>query len=773
MMLRHAIVLLLCASAISSQAQNLILPPEWEFDADEHRLKIGASAVVGLYRTDVIRTMELRFSQPDFWEQLTANQATNTRMPATLIVDGVQYDSVGVRFKGSTSEEIETTLKRSFNISVDHYRPDQHIMGYTTLNLDNSSNDPSFMREVLYSTMIREFIPTSKAGFIHLNINGEDWGLYPNIQQLNTPFLREWFFSNNGSIWRAERPDGSGEGAWGDGTAALNWLGGDTTTYQEFYDLDRTEQIQPWDDLVRVIDKLNNVPLAQLEDTLNVYMNVDRALWFLACEIAFADRSSYVRKGKDDYMLYFEPESGRSTPLEFDGRTTMRPANISWTPFYNADDVNYPLLNRLLSVPSLRQRYLAHLRVIINEKMQSPTFNAMLADHVSLIDEEVQSDPKKLYTYLEFQNEQIALQEFINGRRLTLNSNFEVNRTGPSISGVQHLVGNEVWADPLAGEAVDVRASVSSTNGITVVRLYYSFGLLGPFNKVLMYDDGQHNDGAANDGAYGAAIPDAPVMTNVRYYIEAVSGDAAQTVAYEPARAEHDVFTYTVQHPQMVDPPIRVNELLALNTWIMQDNFLEWDDWIELYNTTAETVDLSGYFLSDNGGDLQKYQFPLGSIIQPYGYMIIWADSQPEQGDNHASFALAADGESVWLSDPQGVVMDHVIFGQQEANIAYARRPNGTGPFEHQDPTFNINNDMVSVGEIERTALVRMYPNPAKDMLTLVSESPLEIVIYDALMRQMYSARLQGRSDIDLSTWAAGTYYVRHAAGMQKLMVIR
>ena len=773
MLSRYAILPVIALAFTGTHAQNLQLPTEWHFSPDGHRLMIGGEPVEGFYEKETIREMHLQFDQPDWWDQLVANEATNDRIPVTVIMDGIQYDSVAIRFKGSAPEEVDTTLKRSFNMDFNRIIDGQDIMGYSTVKLDNASNDPSFLREVIYSEIIRNYIPTAKANFIHLFINGEDWGLYPNIQHMNSPYLREWFFSNNGSLWRAESPIGLNDTVWGDGVAALNWLGADTTSYQQYYTLERTEQIQPWDALVKVIDKLNNTPFAQLEDSLNRYMNVDRALWFLACENLFGDRDSYIRKGKNDYMVYYAPESGRFSMLELDGRSTMRTSSFDWSPFYHADDSNYPLLYRLLSVPSLRQRYLAHMRTIIEEQMQSADFNALVDDHAALIDAQVQSDPKKLYTHIEFLNEVIALKEFVNARRLVVQQNFEITQEGPEISAVQHSVGGEAWAQPLIGESVDVRANVSSSEGISNVVLHYSPGVTGRFIPITMFDDGAHNDGGAGDGIYGATIPPAPPVTQVRYYIAAHSGNAANTVTYEPAGAEHDVYTYQVQHPTEPDPAVRINEVMALNLSTAADAFLEYDDWIELYNNSDQPVDLSGLWISDNGQILQKWQFPIGTVLQPFAYKILWADGQPEQGDDHLNFALSADGESVWLSSGSGVVIDHVLFGPQEGDLAYARRPNGFGPFEFQAATFGTDNDLVSVPEIGGASLLRIHPNPASDRLVIASDEPLHIVIHDALLRQVYSGTIKGSTAIDVSHLPAGTYFIRHKGGVQKAIIIR
>ena len=80
------------------------------------------------------------------------------------------------------------------------------------------------------------------------------------------------------------------------------------------------------------------------------YIDVDRALWFLASEIAFGDDDSYVHKGKMDYYVYYEPETGRITPIEYDGNSVLLSSTSSWTPFYNQTNANYPPMNKLLSV---------------------------------------------------------------------------------------------------------------------------------------------------------------------------------------------------------------------------------------------------------------------------------------------------------------------------------------------------------------------------------------------------------------------------------------
>ncbi|MBK7966494.1 MAG: CotH kinase family protein [Bacteroidetes bacterium] len=49
----------------------------------------------------------------------------------------------------------------------------------------------------------KKHVPVAKTNFVKLYLNGANWGLYPNIQQLNKDYLEQWYLSNDGIWWRA------------------------------------------------------------------------------------------------------------------------------------------------------------------------------------------------------------------------------------------------------------------------------------------------------------------------------------------------------------------------------------------------------------------------------------------------------------------------------------------------------------------------------------------------------------------------------------------
>ena len=140
------------------------------------------------------------------------------------------------------------------------------------------------------------------------------------------------------------------------------------------------------------------------------------------------------------------------------------------------------------------------------------------------------------------------------------------------------------------------------------------------------------------------------------------------------------------------DKSVVINELMPSNSTIPDQNG-EFDDWIELYNLKSGTIDLSGYYLSDNKANPRKWQMPSGTYIVPNGYLIIWADNDTLQTGLHANFKLSASGESVVLSDPGNSIIDEVDFPAPTQELTYSRRPNGTGKFTWQAPSPNTTND--------------------------------------------------------------------------------
>lgn len=752
------------------------LPSEMKITADGRMLLTGSEPTTGFYDEGVVHEIEFLFTQSNYWAILTNNYNSARDLMASVIIDGERYDSVGIRFKGTTSFLRNNSEKKSFNVTLDFMKK-QDVMGYETLNLNCGFDDHSSIREILYNHIGRKFSPALKTNFAHLKINGQDWGPYGNVQQLNGDFFKEWFFSNEGTSWRALRAGGlggPGGNPFGTGRSTLNYNGPDSTDYNSDYQIKRIGKTRPWDELILATDKLNNLPLNQLADSLKYYIDVDKALWFLAREIIFSDDDGYVWKGGMDYYVYWDKESGLVIPLEYDGNTCMESRFSNWSPFYNQQDARFPLMNRLFAVPELRQRYLAHFRTILHEYMNPIDINPIINGYVLQLNQLIQNDPKKVYSYNQWVDGTNEIRDFITIRRTFLLNETEVSQGGLDINQVQYAVNGNAFQQPEAGEAVEVTATISGM-AADKVWLYHAKGFTTVFEKTEMHDDGMHNDGAAADGVYGAGIPGYGAGSYVRYYIEGIANNTAQTATFAPPGAEHDVYIYHVNARASANTNIVINELMASNTTTVADSAGEFDDWIELYNKSSQIVDLSGFFLSDKADNLGKWKIPNGTMIGPNGYLIIWADENGSQGDLHANFKLSASGEQVILSDTDTLMVDEVTFGQQQTDKGYARVPNGTGSFVIQNPTFGTNNDLaIGIEDDFQVSNMTVFPNPARDWIQVDFQAnglSGNVSLFNTLGQIMATQAVQKSLRFDTASLPAGMYFISYQGNAKRVVV--
>ncbi len=518
-------------------------------EAVAHRLKMGVKEQAGLYSLNTIKHIELTFSVINWEEQLRALADGDSELDATITYEGYAYPAkVGVRIKGTLTN---SSAKPSYYIAIDAYDDNQLLNGYYTLALNSIEDDTSCLREAIYRQCIRRYIPAPQVNFVNLRINDVDQGLYINTEHLNASFINEWFVSTNGSRWRAEpskNADSAKVGAYGTGYCGLNYLGETADDYALYYDLkNNPSQVEPLDDVIAVCRILEKTEPDSLEAVIRKELDLDRTLWFLACENIFTDEDGYVNKGGTDYYLFWNKETGLLTPLEYDGKDTFHELNLGWDPFYHADDARFPLLNKLLAVPAIRQRYLAHYRTILNEVYNPEFLNPLIDGFVAKIDSAVSADPRKTYTHSDFTAAVGAMKQTIAQRSAFLNNHDSIKVSGMTINAAEWSVDDIAWKQPVSTDTVKVTATIGGTGHASSVFLCAGTGMFGGFKRLQMFDTGDYGDTVAGDGVFTALINPQQSGVRVRFYIEAVRGNAVRTRSYMPAGAEHDVFTYVVQ----------------------------------------------------------------------------------------------------------------------------------------------------------------------------------------------------------------------------------
>ena len=652
----------------------------------------------GLFDVAVLRTLNLTFQKTNWLSLLKANYAKGSNLLANLEMNGTTNTGVGVRYRGNTSYTT-TGTKKSLNIEINYTNDSARLMGYRTINLINANGDESIMREPLYFNIMRAYTVCPRASFVRLTINGEYWGLYSFVEQENADLVKEWFPSNDGDRWRAPNMGGAtagggggpggggGGGGFSGGGSALTYLGTNLATYKSNYEIKTQNSTNAWEILRHATEVLNTTDTNALRDKVEDVLAVDRWLWFLAIENIFTDEDSYYYKGAD-YEFYHEPESGRLHPIEHDGNESSVSADVSLSPVQGTGNANRPVISRLLAIPELRQRYLAHMRTALEESVNPAVLAPVIEQYRALTLDAILKDTKKNYTMATYTNDVAALKTFIQKRHTFLTNHAELRALPPTIVAVSSPTPAP---GPREGGAILAEVQPRGTEGLDSVWLYYRPKPYGRFNAVRMLDDGAHGDGLANDGVFGGTTTNYPAGTKVRYYVEARSANSAKAASFAPARAEQVTFSYRVGLTTAANSPVALNEIMASNDQTVADPQGDYDDWIELRNLTDREVDLSGRYLSNDPAHPRLWPFPSGTVIPADGYLLVWADEDTQAGPGlHANFKLPASGGQLLLIDTDAkdnAVLDAVAFEAQSTDRSYGRARGNADAWESMDPT--------------------------------------------------------------------------------------
>lgn len=610
---------------------------------------VEAHPEAGVFDPGHLRTIFLEFEADDWEQELEAFKPTDVEVPARMIVDGQQLEEVGVGFRGASSFfMVPAGLKRSLNLSLDFVHKGQRLQGFETLNLLNCNGDPSLLSSLLVSRIARRGMPAPEASFVRVVINGESWGVYCNVEQFNRDFVRKHFGTGDGTRWKVK---GSPRGDGG-----LRYLGEDLAPYRERFEIKGKDDDAAWQALIRLCKALAETPVEQLEEALSPQLDVDGALWFLAVDLAVVNSDGYWTRASD-YSLYLDP----------DGRFHVLPHDM----------------NEALSVRRGRGGP-GGLRRGQPDDAGGP------------------GRPEG------FRGSGGSVGPDGPGPGGPGSGPGGGPGTGPGAGagGAQH---GGIELDPLIGlddESKPLRSRLLANPALrtrylrylkTIARDVMTWSeLAAPIaaaRELLQHEVERDTRKLSTHAAFLAATDPAPradgeaELVSLRHFIDARS---AFLLAHEALAGLPNEPLYPAARPVAAPTPnlprerhaVRINEVMAGKNRQVVDPAEQYEDWIELYNTSRTPLDLHGLYLSDDPADPTKWAFPAGTLIGPRGYLIVWADDDEQKG-LHANFKLSRKGERVTLSDGEHL-LDELAFPAQEGAKSYGRTADGLG---HLEPT--------------------------------------------------------------------------------------
>ncbi|MCC6448379.1 MAG: CotH kinase family protein, partial [Chitinophagaceae bacterium] len=594
-------------------------------------------------------------------------------------------------------------------------------------------------------------------------------------ESINKKFCGDHFASSNGNFFKCNPATSPGPTS----KSNFKYLGVDSNLYMPLYEL---KSKIGWNDFVKLCDSITNNP-SSYENILNV----DRIIWMLAFNNVFVNLDSYNGVFAQNHYIY-KDQTNLYNPIIWDlnmcfggfpfagaGNASMGSLSLTalqqLSPANHANDDYWPLIKAIQSNDTYRRKYIAHIKTILNEFVATNQYNTLATQYRTLIDAAVSDDTNKKFTYADFQNamntdisignyDVPGISNLLNGRMAYLLSLPEFTNAAPSVSNISASNPN-----PTYNSSIYITANISNATDAT---LGFRFSSFSNFQKISMYDDGQHGDGVANDGVYGAEV--AMTGASLEYYIYSENSGAG---IFSPARAEHEFYTLTVSNTMPTQGSIVINEILSENKTGVVDEYNDQEDWIELYNTTNETIAMDNVYLSNDVTNPLKWKFPANTYILPHGYIVAFADKDTIKKGLHTNFKVSKDADFVSLST-SSFLLDSISLFLQTTDVSYGRYPNGTGNFQKMNTTFGYENNNYPLNVINFTQSTNdliVYPNPAQHSINITFKGNQNISVYDVYGKKIISKKGFENISIDVSQFANGFYIIKSNNGVGRFTV--
>ena len=103
-----------------------------------------------------------------------------------------------------------------------------------------------------------------------------------------------------------------------------------------------------------------------------------------------------------------------------------------------------------------------------------------------------------------------------------------------------------------------------------------------------------------------------------------------------------------------------INEVMASNASTIADEDGDYTDWLELYNTSNATIDLSQYWLTDDKDEQKKWHLPAIQLLSSEHLLVFCSGKDRLSGELHTNFKISAAGEKVRIYNESGVEIDQI-----------------------------------------------------------------------------------------------------------------
>jgi len=337
---------------------------------------------------------------PDIISGCATPDSPYTFVPSEVSIDGEKVSDVAVRkkgFLGSLSTE-RPSVRLDFGRD-DH--DDRTFHGTRRITLNNNLQDRTNARQcVVYELFAEAGIPAPRCGLAHVTVNGEDKGVFTNVEPIDKPFLRRAFGNDEGNLYELT-------------------VGDFTPAARAGLELKTNESRNDRSDLDRV-ERALAAPDEKLAEALGEVFDLDEFFTFWAMEVLTGHWDG-MTGNRNNTFVYHDPADDRFHPIPWGTDGTFAPH--PFIPDAPASVYAYNSVSRrLYNVPSLRRRYHARLRALLGSVWNEDR----IVSRLRRLTERTGGNAAVLS----------AIEAFIRGRREAIEKELASNAgRGPDVTG--------------------------------------------------------------------------------------------------------------------------------------------------------------------------------------------------------------------------------------------------------------------------------------------------------------------------------------------------
>lgn len=723
---------------------SLITEPDNLF-SDQTGIYVAGSNGISGYCTDKLRNWNQDWERKARVEYFDSDKTTGFTIDCGIKIGG-----------GCTRlyplKSLAIYAREEYGYSKINYQifKDKNIREFNNFNLRNGGQDfyRAIFRDGMMQTIVKDKIDIDWQAYkpVLLFINGEYWGIHGMREKHNEHYLA----ANHGID-----PD------------EVDILSNNAEVHNGSADI--------YNEMINFIER-NNLSEAQNYETISDQIDISEYLNYVITEIYFANidwpggNIKYWREhGADNKWRWILFDTDLGFGAHGRGQynsNTLADATSEFETYYANPPWATFLLRNLLKNEDFRNEFIQRFSVLMNTVFESSRVLGIIDSLKNKLAPEISRHTEKWEAAASFNggwDENVKIVE-----------NFAQNR------------------------AVNVRTHVNnkfSLNGSALLTAEVNAKEMGKIEIAGI------NIGENYSGPQFKSIPiKIKAIPNPGYKFSHWSGDFPSLISeIEISISGETHLTAVFTKAEAADySGIKINEFMASNSFVVQDETGDYDDWIELYNNSSAEINISNLFLTDDFSNPEKHllNFSASKILIPGEFFLLWADGEIEEGENHLNFKLDAGGEQIGISiriDSAYYFIDSISFGQQLTDVSFGRSEDGADSWSYfNNPTPRTANNPNAIDDNRESKITdfkldQNYPNPfnptTKIEYSLPGSSFVSLKVYDVLgneiMTLVNEQKNAGHYEINFrgNSLSSGLYIYKIQAGTffqaRKMMLLK